>query len=76
VRSNIDVAGAPGGEHLIIVDADSARRVDCSDDRGSTGPQRLRADIELGTDSFMDHDHTVAACRLALAAQAHAEAGR
>ena len=36
----------------------------------------LRADIELGTDSFMDHDHTVAACRLALAAQSHAEPGR
>ena len=75
VRSNIDVAGAPGGEHLIIVDADSARRVDCSDVRIDWA-QRLRADIELGTDSFMDHDHTVAACRLALAAQAHAEADR
>lgn len=75
VRSNIDVAGAPGGEHLILVDSDSARRVDCSG-VAIDWAERLRADIDLGTDSFLDHDHTVAACRLALAAQAHAEAAR
>lgn len=75
VRSNIDVAGQPGGEHLLLVDGDSARRIDCS---GVTidWAERLRADVELGTDSLAGHEHTVAACRLAIAAQAHAEASR
>ena len=73
VRSNIDVAGEPGAEHLILVDAEPARRVDCSG-VAIDWAERLRADIELGTDSFMEHDHTVAACRIVLDAQAHARA--
>lgn len=72
VRSNIDVTGAPGGEHLILVDGDSARRVDCSG-VALDWADRLWADIELGTDSFMDHDHTIEACALAIRAQRYAE---
>lgn len=75
VRSNIDVAGEPGGEHLILVDGESARRIDCST-VSIDWAERLRADIELGTDSLMDHDHVVAACSLAIEAQLHAEHDR
>ncbi|HNI34995.1 MAG TPA: Gfo/Idh/MocA family oxidoreductase [Microthrixaceae bacterium] len=75
VRSNIDVAGESGAEHLILVDADSARRVDCS---GVVidWAERLRTDIELGTDTFVSHVHTVDACRAAIRAQRAAEAFR
>jgi len=73
VRSNIDVTGAPGGEHLILVDAGGAQRVDCSG-VAVDWAERLRADVELGTDSFVSHGHTVAACRIAITAQLHAEA--
>jgi predicted dehydrogenase len=72
-RSNIDIAGAPGPEHLILVDSESAGRVDCS---GVVidWAERLRADIELGTDSFMPQADVFAACDLVLRAQAIAEA--
>ncbi|NLA37084.1 MAG: Gfo/Idh/MocA family oxidoreductase, partial [Actinobacteria bacterium] len=30
VRSNLDIAGAPGAEHLFLVDGTDTRRVDCS----------------------------------------------
>lgn len=72
VRSNIDVTGAPGGEHLILVDGDSARRVDCSG-VAVDWSTRLVSDITEGSDTLMTHDHAVAACRLALDAQVHAE---
>ncbi|MFN8051476.1 MAG: Gfo/Idh/MocA family oxidoreductase [Acidimicrobiales bacterium] len=75
VRSNIDVGGQPGGEHLIIVDGTSARRVDCSGVELGWA-ERLRSDVEDGTDTFMSHQHTVAACSIALAAQRHAEGER
>lgn len=75
VRSNIDVTGAPGGEHLIVVDGASAERIDCTDVTLDWA-ERLRADIELGTDSFMSHDHTVEACGMAIRARRHAEGQR
>jgi predicted dehydrogenase len=75
VRSNIDVVGHPGAEHLILVDGASARRIDCS---GVVidWAERLRADVELGTDSFMTHDHVVAACNIVLDAQRVADGAR
>lgn len=75
VRSNIDVTGVPGGEHLIVVDGDGARRVDCSA-VALDWAERLRSDIADGTDTFVGQDHTFAACSLALTAQSHAEARR
>ncbi len=72
VRANIDVAGEAGGEHLIVVDSQSTRRVDCSP-VAIDWAKRLRADIELGTDSLMGHAHAIAVCDLTLRAQHHAE---
>ena len=38
VRTNVDPAGADGGEHLIQVDRTGTHRIDCSGGRRSTGP--------------------------------------
>lgn len=73
VRSNIDVAGVPGPEHLILVDATSARRIDCSS-VSIDWSERLAADIANGSDTFVPHTHTVTACATALRAQQLAEA--
>lgn len=75
VRSNIDVAGEPGNEHLILVDGERARRVDCSGVELDWA-ERLTADVEHGTDTLMSHDHSVAACEVVLRAQAVAEVER
>ena len=75
VRSNIDAAGQPGGEHLILVDERETRRVDCSG-VAIDWAQRLARDIAEGTDSLMPQQHTLAACAIALLAQERAEAGR
>lgn len=75
VRSNIDVGGEPGAEHLILVDGERAGRVDCSHVELDWA-RRLVADVEAGTDTFVPHDHTVAACELVLRAQAVAEMER
>lgn len=72
VRSNIDVAGEPGAEHLILVDGERAARVDCSGVELDWA-QRLVADVESGSDTLVPHAHTVAACDVVLRAQAVAE---
>ncbi len=44
-RANVDVAGQPGAEHLLVVDADGTRRVDVSQRRrrlGGVAPGRPR----------------------------------
>jgi predicted dehydrogenase len=73
VRANIDPAGEPGAEHLIAVDDGPPRRVDTSG-VALDWAERLVADVAEGTDTLVPHDHTVAACRITLAAQAMAEA--
>lgn len=68
VRANIDVAGSPGAEHLIVVDADGTRRVDVSD-RDVDWAQRLLADVRDGGERLMSQAHVVAVCDLTLRAQ-------
>ena len=75
IRSNIDPAGEPGGEHLIVVDAEAPRRIDVSGVELDWA-ERLVADVRHGTDTLIGHEHTVAACRIVLDAQRLAEAGR
>lgn len=75
VRSNIDIAGAPGAEHLLLVDGTDTRRVDCSD-AAIDWASRLLADARAGTDTLCPHDHTVEACAITLRAQALAEEDR
>jgi hypothetical protein len=72
VRSNVDPAGEPGAEHLIVVDDGPPRRVDTSA-VALDWAERLVADVADGTDTLVPHDHIVAACRTTLAAQALAE---
>jgi predicted dehydrogenase len=73
VRANIDPAGEPGGEHLIVVDGEAPRRIDVAE-VALDWAERLTADARDGTDTFVGHDHTVAACRIVLDAQRAAEA--
>ena len=68
-RANIDVAGEPGGEHLIHVDADGARRVDVSAQRLDWA-RMLLADIDDDGEQLMSQAHVVAVCDLVLDAQA------
>ena len=68
VRSNIDPAGPPGGEHLIIVDDEAPRRVDVSGVELDWAT-RLCADMADRTDTFMTHEHTSGACAITLEAQ-------
>lgn len=71
VRSNIDVAGEPGGEHLIVVDAEEVRRVDVSGDPLGWADDLL-ADLADEGERLMTQDHVLAVCRLALDAQQNA----
>lgn len=67
-RANLDVAGSPGAEHLIVVDADGTRRVDVSD-RAVDWAQRLIADLRDGGERLMSQAHVLAVCDLTLRAQ-------
>ncbi len=73
VRANIDVAGEPGGEHLIVIDADGIRRVDVSDDP-LPWAEHLLADLDDDGERLCTQAHVLAVCDLALEAQERAEA--
>lgn len=68
VRSNIDVAGADGGEHLIVVDGEDVRRVDVSADTVDW-PERFVADVVDGGERLISQAHVLAVSELTLAAQ-------
>ncbi|MEZ5383563.1 MAG: Gfo/Idh/MocA family oxidoreductase [Microthrixaceae bacterium] len=71
VRANIDPAGQPGAEHLIVVDAEGTRRVDCSN-VVLDWAERFGADLADGTETLMTQHHVVDVCRLTLEAQSQA----
>lgn len=71
VRANIDPVGASGGEHLIVVDGDGTRRVDCSS-VSIDWAQALIADWGDGGARLMSQEHTFAVSELTLTAQASA----
>ncbi len=73
VRANIDAAGEPGGEHLIVVDGDGVRRVDVSADPLSWAHDLL-ADLADDGERVCTQAHVLAVCDLALEAQARATA--
>lgn len=68
VRKNCDVAGRPGGDHLLIVDGDGERHEDRSSDELPFAGQLLD-DIRNRTETAMGQAHTFEVCRLAVAAQ-------
>lgn len=71
VRANIDVTGAPGAEHLILVDAEGARRMDVSD-RPISWARDLLADLADDGERLMTQEHALAVSRLSLEAQERA----
>ncbi len=73
VRKNLDLAGRPGGDHLFLVTDRETRYIDCSDVELPYAKAFL-ADIRNRTTTAMDQDHCFRAMRLALEAQALANA--
>ena len=70
-RKNVDVAGHPGGEHLLLVDQKSARYFDCKESPLPFG-ERLVDDVLNRTETAMPQAHTFDAMELALKAQKQA----
>ncbi len=71
VRTNVDLAGKKGREHLIAVDAKGTRRIDCTNAKVDWA-KRLVADVVDGSDTFVSADHVRAVSDLTLRAQAAA----
>ena len=68
VRTNVDVAGKKGKEHLIVVDAKGTHRIDCTTTKVDWA-RRLVADVVDGSDTFVSADHVRAVSDLTLRAQ-------
>jgi predicted dehydrogenase len=71
LRKNVDIAGRPGGNHLILVDDKGVQRFDCTGGDLPYG-RRLVADIRERTETAMGQAHCFLASQLALEAQARA----
>jgi predicted dehydrogenase len=71
LRKYVDIAGRPGGEHLLLADQQGVRYVDCSDKPLPFGPQLL-ADIRNRTETAIPQARTFLAMRLAIRAQMQA----
>jgi hypothetical protein len=72
VRTNVDVAGRKGKEHLIVTDAKGVRRIDCTVTKVDWA-KRVVADVVDGSDTFVSQDHVRAVCDVTLRAQAAAQ---
>jgi len=70
-RANVDVAGADGAEHLIVVDADGTRRVDISGVVVDWAEHAL-ADLADGGERLMTQQHAIDVTDVCLRAQAAA----
>jgi predicted dehydrogenase len=70
-RANVDVAGAEGAEHLIVVDAEGTRRVDISNVVVDWGDQLL-ADLADDGERLMTQQHAIDVTDVCLRAQAAA----
>src|SRR6478736_5295333 len=70
-RTNVDIGGKKGKEHLITVDAKGTRRIDAKAAKVDWAA-RLVADVVDGSDTFVPYDHVHAVCDLTLRAQAAA----
>lgn len=71
LRKYVDIAGAPGMDHLLLVDAKGIRRIDCSATPLPYGAQ-LIADVLDRTETAMTQAHCFLATELALKAEAMA----
>lgn len=68
VRKNIDLAGRAGADHLLIVDGESARHIDCANAPLPYG-RALIADVLNRTHTAFDQAHCFRVCALSLLAQ-------
>ncbi|WP_300060208.1 Gfo/Idh/MocA family oxidoreductase [uncultured Roseobacter sp.] len=73
LRKYVDVGGATGTDHLILVTGSTCEKIDASD-AGLPYFQRLANDIAQRTETAMTQDHCFTVMQLALDAQAQAEA--
>jgi predicted dehydrogenase len=73
LRKYVDPAGAPGADHLLLVDRKGIDRIDCSGVALPYGRQLL-ADVRHRTETAMPQARCFKAMELALKAQALAEA--
>lgn len=74
LRKYVDIGGAPGGDHLFLVDAKGVQRIDCSAVELPYGRQLIQ-DIRDRTETAMPQERCFGAAELALNAQAMAERG-
>lgn len=72
VRSNIDLDGAAGPEHLFLVDGQGVKRIDVSGDERSWAREFL-ADVADDGQRLMTQDHVLAVTELTLLAQENAK---
>jgi len=72
LRKYIDIAGRPGGNHLLIVDRNSARYIDCSQVRLPFGAQFVRDVVERSSVA-QDQAQALLAAELVLTAQKNAK---
>jgi predicted dehydrogenase len=68
LRKYVDIAGRPGGNHLLIVDQKAARYIDCANVELPFGPQFV-ADIVNRTHIAQDQEQALLATELVLKAQ-------
>jgi predicted dehydrogenase len=71
LRKYVDIAGRPGGEHLIVVDSSGTEYIDCTDVPLTYYPQ-LVSDVINRTDTACPQRHTFEVMRLAILAQQRA----
>ena len=71
IRKNIDIAGRPGGNHLLLVNQKETRYFDCSQVDLPYGGQLVN-DIVNRTETAMTQEHCFLATELALKAQKNA----
>jgi predicted dehydrogenase len=68
IRKNIDLAGRPGADHLLIVDQKGTRYLDCKNEPLPYG-ERLVDDVVNRTETAMPQQHCFLAMELALKAE-------
>lgn len=71
LRKYVDIAGRPGGNHLLICDKQGVRYIDCSKVHLPFGPQFI-ADIVERSSVAQDQDQALLAAELVLTAQKNA----
>ena len=74
LRKYVDICGAPGTDHLFLVNNDKCEKIDCSD-AGLPYFELLSRDIRDRTETAMAQQHAFKVTELALRAQLLAETG-